>query len=92
MFEAPEQPQRVGPYSLLRELGRGGMGTVYLAERDDEQYQTKVAIKLVRPGMDTDDHPLPLPPRTADSGPTSTSPTSPGSWMAEPRATGALTS
>ena len=30
------------------------MGTVYLAERDDDQYQTKVAIKLVRPGMDTD--------------------------------------
>jgi serine/threonine protein kinase/tetratricopeptide (TPR) repeat protein len=46
--------QRVGPYKLLWELGRGGMGTVYLAERDDEEYQTKVAIKLVRPGMDTD--------------------------------------
>ena len=30
------------------------MGTVYLAERDDEHYQTKVAIKLIRPGMDTE--------------------------------------
>ena len=46
--------KRVGPYRTVQELGRGGMGTVYLAERDDEQYRTKVAIKLVRPGMDTD--------------------------------------
>ena len=46
--------QRVGAYRILHELGRGGMGTVYLAERDDEQYHTKVAIKVVRPGMDTD--------------------------------------
>jgi serine/threonine-protein kinase len=40
--------QRVGPYRLLRELGRGGMGTVYLAERVDEQYHASVAIKFVR--------------------------------------------
>src|SRR5882724_4731434 len=46
--------RRVGPYRLIRELGRGGMGTVYLAERDDEHYQSSVAIKLIRPGMDTD--------------------------------------
>ncbi len=44
---------RIGAYKILKELGRGGMGTVYLAERDDAQYQSKVAIKLVRPGMDT---------------------------------------
>ena len=48
------QPRRAGPYRLVRELGQGGMGTVCLAERDDDQYQTQVAIKLVRPGMDTD--------------------------------------
>jgi serine/threonine protein kinase len=54
MFDASAGAQRrVGPYRMLRELGSGGMGTVYLAERDDEQYQIKVAIKLVRPGMDT---------------------------------------
>ena len=33
--------------------GRGGMGTVYLAERDDEQFRKRVAIKLVTRGMDT---------------------------------------
>src|SRR5262249_24395731 len=45
--------RRAGPYKLVSELGRGGMGTVYLAERDDDQYKGDVAIKLVRPGMDT---------------------------------------
>jgi serine/threonine protein kinase/predicted negative regulator of RcsB-dependent stress response len=47
--------QRVGSYQLLREIGRGGMGTVYLAHRADEQYQKLVAIKVVRRGMDTKD-------------------------------------
>ena len=49
-----EEGTHVGPYRLIRELGRGGMGTVFLAERDDQQYKSTVAIKLVRPGMDTD--------------------------------------
>jgi tetratricopeptide (TPR) repeat protein/tRNA A-37 threonylcarbamoyl transferase component Bud32 len=47
-------PRRAGPYRLVSELGRGGMGTVFLAERDDAEYRAKVAIKLVRPGMDTE--------------------------------------
>ena len=38
---------RVGPYMLLREIGRGGMGTVYLAARDDGEIRHKVAVKLV---------------------------------------------
>jgi serine/threonine protein kinase len=42
----------VGPYRVLREIGRGGMGTVCLAERDDQAYQKQVAIKLVKRGMD----------------------------------------
>jgi non-specific serine/threonine protein kinase/serine/threonine-protein kinase len=45
---------RAGSYSLLREIGRGGMGTVHLAVRDDGQFRHKVAVKLVKRGMDTD--------------------------------------
>jgi serine/threonine protein kinase/predicted negative regulator of RcsB-dependent stress response len=45
---------RIGPYRIVREIGRGGMGAVYLAERDDEQYRHQVAIKLVKRGMDSD--------------------------------------
>ena len=44
----------VGPYRLLREIGRGGMGTVYLAERADGQFEKQVAVKMVQPGMDTE--------------------------------------
>ena len=47
--------QQVGPYRLVRELGRGGMGNVYLAERADGQFQQTVALKLIRRGLDTDD-------------------------------------
>jgi serine/threonine protein kinase/tetratricopeptide (TPR) repeat protein len=41
---------RVGPYRLERLLAQGGMGEVYEARRDDDQYQRRVAIKLVRGG------------------------------------------
>jgi len=47
-------PSRVGPYRIERELGRGGMGTVYLAERDEPGLHKTVAIKVVRRGMDTE--------------------------------------
>jgi serine/threonine protein kinase len=40
--------ERIGPYRILRAIGSGGMGVVYLAERADEQYEQNVAIKLVR--------------------------------------------
>jgi serine/threonine-protein kinase len=43
--------QRLGPYRILRKLGTGGMGDVWLAERADEEYQQQVAIKLVRSGV-----------------------------------------
>jgi eukaryotic-like serine/threonine-protein kinase len=45
---------RVGPYLILREIGRGGMGSVHLAARDDGEFRHKVAVKLVKRGMDTD--------------------------------------
>jgi serine/threonine protein kinase len=41
--------RHLGPYQIVREIGRGGMGTVYLAERADGQYQKRVAIKLLNP-------------------------------------------
>lgn len=43
---------RLGPWRLRQEIGRGGMGAVYLAERDDGEYVQQAAIKLVRPGWD----------------------------------------
>jgi serine/threonine-protein kinase len=43
-----ETRTRVGPYALLREIGRGGMGVVYLAKRADGEYQRQVALKLAR--------------------------------------------
>ena len=47
--------QRIGRYRLVREIGRGGMGTVYLAERADGAFEQQVALKLLRRGLDTDD-------------------------------------
>ena len=44
-----------GAYRILRELGRGGMGAVYLAERSDHQYEKRVAVKLLPPWRAADD-------------------------------------
>jgi tetratricopeptide (TPR) repeat protein len=43
-------PERIGAYRVLSEIGRGGMGAVYSADRADGQYQRRVAIKLVQGG------------------------------------------
>jgi serine/threonine-protein kinase len=45
----------VGRYRLIERIGRGGMGTVWLAERADGQFEQRVALKLVKRGMDTDE-------------------------------------
>src|SRR5580700_7066495 len=41
---------RIGPYRVLRTLGVGGMGEVYLAERADAEFEQQVAIKVVHSG------------------------------------------
>ena len=52
--DSPRIGQRIGAYRIVREIGRGGMGAVYLAVRADDEFQKRVAIKLVKRGMDTD--------------------------------------
>jgi serine/threonine protein kinase len=46
---------RVGPYRIVMLLGEGGMGAVYLAERDDKQFHKQVAIKVLKRGADGHD-------------------------------------
>ena len=44
-------PASVGPFRIVREIGRGGMGRVFLAEKETENFRCKVALKLLdRPG------------------------------------------
>ena len=56
--ETPEDSlagRQFGAYQIIREIGRGGLGAVYLAARADDEYRKEVAIKLVRRGLDTAD-------------------------------------
>ena len=43
--------QRLGAYRLLSRIGRGGMGDVYRAQRDDDQFDRRVAVKVLRSGL-----------------------------------------
>lgn len=43
--------EQIGPYKILDELGHGGMGSVYLAERVDGQFKQQVVLKLLRTGF-----------------------------------------
>ncbi|MDA8021294.1 MAG: serine/threonine protein kinase [Thermoanaerobaculia bacterium] len=45
---------RIGSYRVVRELGRGGMGVVYLATRDDDAFEHQVAIKVAQVRLDSD--------------------------------------
>ena len=47
--------RRVGPYEVLREIGTGGMATVYLARRADGLFERNVALKFVRPEASNQD-------------------------------------
>lgn len=47
-------PERVGSYRVLREIGRGGMGVVYEAVRETDNFSQRVALKVIKRGMDTD--------------------------------------
>ena len=70
MIEQPiaERPgATIGPYKLLQEIGEGGMGMVYLAEQR-EPMQRKVALKIIKPGMDTQGGDCPLRGRAAGAG------------------------
>jgi serine/threonine-protein kinase len=49
----PASPQRFGSYRVVRRLGEGGFGTVYLGERLDGEFEQQVAIKVLRPGHDS---------------------------------------
>ena len=46
--------RRIGAYRIDRELGRGGMSRVFLADRADGEFEQQVALKLLRPGLDSD--------------------------------------
>lgn len=58
VFDENSQPligTQIGLYKIEKELGRGGMGAVYLATRTDGEFDRKVALKLIKRGFDTDD-------------------------------------
>jgi len=46
--------RRIGPYRVVREIGRGGMAVVLLAERADGEFEQQVALKLIKPGLDSE--------------------------------------
>jgi serine/threonine protein kinase/tetratricopeptide (TPR) repeat protein len=60
IFFAPKpppepEPERIGAYRIVRRLGAGGMGLVYLGVRDDDKFHKRVAIKLIKKGMDSEE-------------------------------------
>jgi non-specific serine/threonine protein kinase/serine/threonine-protein kinase len=52
--QQPIEGSYIGHYKVVREIGQGGMGAVYLAIRADDQYKKRVAIKLIRGGANND--------------------------------------
>jgi len=52
---AEAAPERAGVYRIMGRLGRGGMAEVFAGERDDGAFEQRVAIKILRRGLDTED-------------------------------------
>jgi serine/threonine protein kinase len=52
---AAQAVRRIGPYEIVRELGRGGMGVVYLGVRDDDEYRKQVAVKVLPSGLESNE-------------------------------------
>lgn len=52
--DLPGAGQRLGAYRIIRQLARGGMGTVFLAERDDGRYEQRVALKILHRSTDSE--------------------------------------
>jgi serine/threonine protein kinase len=46
--------RKFGAYRVLRKIEHGGMGEIYLAERDDNHYRKRVAVKIIRRGLDSE--------------------------------------
>lgn len=46
--------EKIGAYQIIKKIGTGGMGAVYLASRADGEFKKKVAVKLIKNGADTD--------------------------------------
>lgn len=53
--QAGIEGQRLGPYELEARIARGGMGTVYRGRRVDGRFESSVAVKVLRKGLDTED-------------------------------------
>ncbi|NIR73219.1 serine/threonine protein kinase [candidate division KSB1 bacterium] len=53
--ESDWEGKQVGAYKIIRKIGSGGMGAVFLAERTQGDFEQRVALKLIKPGMDSED-------------------------------------
>lgn len=53
-FEETALPEKIADYKIIREIGHGGMGTVYEAVRETENFKQKVALKVIRRGMNNE--------------------------------------
>jgi len=53
-WNAPLDGQLIGAWRIVREIGRGGMGLVFLVERADGQFEQQAALKLIKRGMDSE--------------------------------------